>query len=828
VILIMVKRILFRAACLIFLIVISTALQFTASAQGSSQPPASEVTPDQWPKTSVVKGTEYTVYQPQLDSWDGCSLNAHAAVSVQEQGAKEPVFGVVYFTASTSVDRIYRSVSLNNLKVDKAVFPSASANADKYRKAFDGIAAKGSSTMPLDSLQAQVGIISAEKQAGAVPVKNSPPALIFSQTPAILVSINGDPVWVNLQGTQLKRICNTRAFIVKDSSGNLYMHLFDGFVEASSLNGPWQVARNIPKGAFEAAGNLAKQNVVDLMTGEANSDNGQMPMLKNGAPVVFTATVPTELITTDGKPNWTSIKGTTLLYVDNTTGNIFKSMSDQNTYVLVSGRWFKAADFAGPWQYVSGKALPLDFLKIPDNSPKENVKASIPGTPQSQEALIADTIPQTAAVSVTQVKFTPSIKGTPKLKAIDGTPLYYVSNSATPVIKVDSKTWYACQNGVWFTSNALNGQWSAAKSVPPVIYSIPPSSPLYYVTHVKIFKVAGDTIMEGYTPGYMGTAVSPDNVVVYGTGYDYGTYTDDDDWYPYPVTYGYAADPTWTPWTGWAYGFGLGWALYGADAAWGWGWGAAPYWGAYSYYPGWADRYGYARGPNGAVGWGPNGWAATTGNVYHQWGNTGVVSRTSEGYNAWTGNAWSRQVGHSYNSVTGQISAGQHGTVQNVYTGNYATGGRGATYNPSTGTGAAGERATFTNPNTGRSETVGKGEVVGPGGQTTHVQQAGNNVYAEHNGNVYKDTGSGFQKLNADGSWNNVTDKAELQNVQNHQAAREAGANRAASSSWGGNWGGGFNSQPRAEERSFNNRGWGGGGFGGCRGGFGGFRGGRR
>ncbi len=823
------NRILAKIICIVFVLVITAALQQCVFSQDSGQPPAAEVTPDQWPKTSIIKGVEYTIYQPQLDDWDGYSLTAHAAVSVLEQGAKEPVFGVINFSAKTSVDRVYRTVNFSGLKTEKAIFPTAPDSADKYQKAFHEIASKGNACMPLDSLQAQVGIISARRQADTVPVKNTPPAFIFSQQPAILVSIDGDPVWVDVRGTSLKRVCNTRTFIVKDSSGTLYMHIFDGFIEASNLSSPWTVARSIPKGANESATNLAKQNIVDLMAGEANADTKQMPTLKNGAPTVFTATVPTELIVMDGPANWTAIKGTNLLYVTNTTGNALKCLNDQNTYVLVTGRWFKAADFAGPWQYVPGNALPPDFARIPDNHPKENVKASIPGTPQAQEALIANGIPQTAAVNTTQAKFSPSISGTPKLTAIDGTPLYYVANSITPIIKVDYKTWYACQNGVWFTSNSLNGQWVVATSVPPVIYSIPPSSPLYYVTNVKIFDVVNETVMEGYTPGYMGTAVSPDNVVVYGTGYDYQPYMDDTMWYPAPITYGYAADPTWTPWTGWAIGFGVGWALCAADVNWGWGWGPAPYWGAVGYNWGNYRDYGYARGPQGAIGWGPNGWAATSNNVYHQWGNTGVVSHTSAGYNAWTGNEWSSKVGHSYNSVTGQISAGQRGAVQNVYTGNYAYGSRGGTYNPATGIGAAGERATVGNPSTGQQETIGKGEVKGPGGQTARVQQVGNNVYGEHDGNVYKDTGNGIQKLNTNGSWGDVSDKTQIQNVQNHQEARQAGTSRTASSSWGGHWGGGFDSGAnRTEERSFGGRGWGGGGFGGSRGGFGGFRGGRR
>ena len=40
------------------------------------QPPAEEVTPDKWPRTADVGGAKYTIYQPQLDSWDGYQFAA--------------------------------------------------------------------------------------------------------------------------------------------------------------------------------------------------------------------------------------------------------------------------------------------------------------------------------------------------------------------------------------------------------------------------------------------------------------------------------------------------------------------------------------------------------------------------------------------------------------------------------------------------------------------------------------------------------------------------------------------------------------------------------
>ena len=77
---------------------------------------------------------------------------------------------------------------------------------------------------------------------------------------------------------------------------------------------------------------------------------------------------------------------------------MFRDLYDQQVYVLVTGRWFRAPSLGGPWAYVPGKDLPVDFALIPDTSPKENVKASVPGTPQAEEAAIEAGIPHMATI----------------------------------------------------------------------------------------------------------------------------------------------------------------------------------------------------------------------------------------------------------------------------------------------------------------------------------------------------------------------------------------------------------------------------------------------
>ncbi len=814
--------------------VTAMSVPFGAVAQPQqAPPPAAQVTPDPWPRTITVSGVKYSLYQPQLDKWDGYDLEAHAAVSVVAAGAKEPIFGVIEITAKTQVARAARTVQLTKITVTKATFPSAPQQAAQYRQGLQTMAASGRSTMSLDRLEAMLAIEGAEKKARAVPVKNDPPKVVFSQTAAVLVPIDGEPVWRPVPGTALERVLNTRPLVLRDTaSGTLYLHLLDGFLEAPALAGPWTMAKNVPPDVSATAAKLAKEGVVDLMTGPSDDkDPKKMPSLKNGVPATIVATTPTELIVTDGAPDWVPIENSSLVYVKNTTGNVFLYLNDQKTYILVAGRWFRGDYLAGPWEYVAGAALPADFAAIPDDSPKENVKASVPATPQAQEALIANEIPQMATIDRAVAQFAPQLNGPPQLQPIPDTPLSYVVNSPSPIVMVSPSEWYGVQNGVWFLAASALGPWAVATVVPPAIYSIPPSSPLHYVTYVQVYDVTPQYVVVGYTPGYFGTIVSAGGVVVYGTGYAYAPYIGATVWYPPPVTYGYGAAVAWTPWTGWAVGFGFGLAFGAAvvGASHYWGYCPAPYWGAMPY----AHYGGAVYGPyGGAAAWGPHGWAATSGNVYQRWGSTGGVTRTSGGYNAWTGNAWSSQVGHSYHSVTGRVSAGQRASVQNVYTGNYASGQRGATYNPSTGVSARGGLVTYGNRYTGQQNTVSGARATGPGGQSAAVAKSGDNYYASHDGNVYKSTGSGWQHYGS-GGWNNV--QAPSQNFQAQQQARQAGDQRSAGSSWGsGSWGGGFNrgdsgggwggstqssggGWDRGSSYSGGGRSWGVGGFGGFR-----------
>ncbi|WP_438298754.1 autotransporter [Pseudomonas sp. NMS19W] len=788
-----------------------------------------------WPQVITSGKSKLTVYQPQLDSWDGYTLQARAAVEATDADSKatdadskatdadsKATYGIVQFSAHTLVDKATRWVMLDQYKIIKADFPADSSQADTWITTLQNDAAKRKKTISLDQLEAAVGVLAAEQKADTAPLENTPPTIISSDVPAMLVYIDGDAAYRPVDGTGLQRVINTRPLLLKDGQGKHYLHVFDGWMVADQLTGPYTLLSS-PLADLEKAKKAAiESRQVDLLTGQSDPKDKVPSLARPPQPKIFVATTPTELIVTDGAPQWLPIQGTQLLYVSNTTGHIFKEIGDQNSYVLISGRWFRAADMNGPWTFTPADKLPADFANIPDDSPKENVKASVAGTPQAKEAAIAATIPQTSAIKKSAVKMTaPRFDGEPQLKAISGTPLQYVINSATPIIRVDENSWYAVENGIWFVATAVAGPWTVASSVPAVIYSIPPNSPMHYLTYVKVYEASGDTVVVGYTPGYQGSTLDPaTGVVVYGTGYPYTPWVGTV-WYGPPVTYGFGVAIRYTPWTGWTFGFGFGWSWGGSTVAMGWGWGAYPWWGNY----GW----GYAWGPHlypaplawggaaygyhgGAVAWGPGGWAGTTGNIYRQWGDRATVSRYGAGYNAWTGNRWAGQVGSSYNSRTGIATAGQRGAVHNVYTGNYAAGRSGEVVGPNGGA-IAGGRVTAGNVRNGTQVTANRGAVYNPNtgnttqyggihGRNSGAARVGDNVYAGHDGNVYKKTDDGWQSMVKGGATRApINNNAQLQNLNRDSAARNVGNQRLnnfhnssqfMNHSFGGGGGGGF------------------------------------
>jgi hypothetical protein len=537
-----------------------------------------------WPRVITAGAFQVTMYQPQVESWENDRIRSRVAVSVRTSASALPIYGVVWISARTEVDRENRLVTLDDISVERASFPSRPGRADEFAATIQKNIRTGGVHVALDRLEASLAVTRAESKHPTVHVRNDVPQVLFSTTPAVLVLIDGQPVLRLVSGTDLLRVINTRALLLFDPKpGHYYLSTGGRWMTSANTKGPWAEEREIPGArAFELNRTreaASRDKLVDLLDTPGTPITDEL--LRGGTPSVFVSTGPAELIQTQGPPQLEAISGTPLLAVANSASDIFMNTADQFYYVLLSGRWYRGPTLEhGPWAFVSAKSLPPEFAQIPENHPRGTVLASVAGTPESQEALIANEIPQTAKVERAAAQLAVSYDGASQWSPIEGTSLAYAMNSATPVIRVNPTSYYAVDNGIWFAATSPTGPWIVATSVPEAVYAIPPSSPLYYVTYVRVYGSTPDIVYEGYTPGYFGSYIDDDDVVVFGTGFVYPCWAEGV-WIGSPWTFGF--DVGWAPgfyWGfGWGYGVGLGLGLwpgmlfhpFWGPAGWGWG-----------------------------------------------------------------------------------------------------------------------------------------------------------------------------------------------------------------------------------------------------------------
>lgn len=441
------------------------------------------------------EGTTFQVHEPVVESWDSGILTARSVVVAQAAGKGQPVPGSITIKAVTEADSAAGVASLVDTQVLGVSFPAAADKTQAWHEFLRFAVPPKIKTLPLATLESGRTIAQARQRAAATAAVPAP-RIIVSERPAVLAYIDGNPRYMPVKGTNLMGVLNTRVLLLKDPAGTYYLHVYNGWVRAASLDGPWEMA-SVPvdtRGLEQAARETGRAN---FLLGRADQD-GRRPVLSaERLPDIIVTTQPTALIVLDGPPRYTGIAGTTLQYALNTSAHLFRDSASGEVYVRVDGFWFRATDVNGPWRHVPVAGLPAAFSAIPDNSPKRAVKASVAGaqTPASGGDLtVVAADPRTATLDL-------NMAGDPVLQPIPGTQLNYVANSSVPVIQVDINNWYAVQNGVWFYATEATGPWTVTKRIPPEIYAIPPSVPIYRAINSRVMSTSTDVTYYGYPGG---------------------------------------------------------------------------------------------------------------------------------------------------------------------------------------------------------------------------------------------------------------------------------------------------------------------------------------
>jgi hypothetical protein len=653
-----------------------------------------------WPREITNQGNTLVLYQPQVDEWKNFrELNWRTAFSLTPEGGQE-VVGVATLHSNTDIDNDNKLVLLTNLQVVDAIFPSLDPeSAGKMGQLVRTFLPPSVNI----SMYRLIASVPENQPPSEAPLKNDPPQIFVSYRPAILLGVDGQPVRTPIENTELEYVVNTHWRLFFDKPQSAYFLLVgQQWLRSNNLRGSWSAAATLPKEMATLPGQAQWSDLKDVIPPVADA-NAIIP-------VVLYSERPAEVILFDGQPAFVQIAGTQLKYAENASSYVFLYAPTKHYYYLSSGRWFAANSLDGPWTFAT-PTLPQDFANIPADSPVGDVLASVPGTGEAKDAVLLAQVPTTMVVNpvaaAAQAKVTYS--GEPQFKPIEGTSLSYAANTPDKVIKVGD-VYYLCLQGVWFLSRTPQGPWQTAPSVPQVIYTIPPSSPVYNVTYVTQTTTPSGSVQASHTAGYLGAFVlgaAVGAIVANGTGYYYPPYV------YYPPRYGYGYPPVYYPRP----------PTYGPIYA-------TPYYNTRT------GAYGVAQ-----TAYGPYGSVTRTGS-YNPY--TGTSTRTVSA----STNYGSRSAGQAYNPYTGTYAATRQGSSPTAQWGSSVV--------------TRGNQAAYTQHRTTSQGTVGSiqasngARAVGANtayGNGAVGRTANGDLYAGRDGNVYKNTGNGWQKYD-NGNWN--------------------------------------------------------------------------
>ena len=270
----------------------------------------------------------------------------YAAVSYSAPGASKPALGTVKIEADSTVALPDRLVNFTQVKLTESNFPGLPS--DQLRELVARIAEsvpQGALVIGLDRVLARLdkSQIVPKNVSG---VKADPPVIFYSTSKSILVNLDGDPVWSPIKDNDLKFAVNTNWDLFEHQpTSTLFLRYNQSWLKASDIKGPWTPAGKLPDGFGKLPADENWKDVKAALPGRT------LPPAE--APKVFVSTTPAELILLDGPPKYVAVTGTKLLWVSNTESDVFRLGLKGPVYYLVSGRWFTAPDFNGPWTFAT-------------------------------------------------------------------------------------------------------------------------------------------------------------------------------------------------------------------------------------------------------------------------------------------------------------------------------------------------------------------------------------------------------------------------------------------------------------------------------------------
>ena len=514
-----------------------------------------------WPRTVPLNQGMVTIYSPQIDEMSEDTIQYRAALAYRATAGAEPVFGAGWFEAPVKIDSTNRIVHPTEFRLTETRFPEGT---DNIKSELAAVLAQQSPGWNLDFSVDELDSAFKTAEAETRAVNTAPPEIIYRDHPALLISIDGEPVLRDIENSTYESVINTPYPLIFDGKYYYLNAAKDVWYRARKVTGPYQ---------FEPTPPTAIATMVNPDDEATVQEEPSEPVTAANAPEIVVSTEPAELIVSEGPAAFVPLVDD-LLVLQNSRDDVFMHVSSQKFYIVLAGRWYQASSLTGPWAYKAADKLPGAFASIPRDSNQADSRVYVAGTQEAKDAILDAQVPQTAAVKRGEADIEVQYDGEPVYQAVDGTDLVYIQNTGSTVL-VSGGLYYLVEEGVWYVSSSSNGPWQVSDHRPEQVDTILPTSPVYNTKYVHVYDSTPSVVYVGYTPGYMGSYVYR-NSIFYGTGWYYRPWVSPYYYYPRVSTWGFNVN--YNSWSGWNFGLSWGWGPFSVNYYSGGYWHHNQYW----------------------------------------------------------------------------------------------------------------------------------------------------------------------------------------------------------------------------------------------------------
>ena len=255
------------------------------------RPPAQ----NDWPRHyAAPDGAQIVVYEPQVADWqDQKRLTLHAAVAYTAAGQTMPRLGTILAEADTRVAVTERLVDFSSFRILSSNFVGASKEESA------AIVAAMKASMPFRERVLALDLVLAYVDASRIQAKNNdgvkadPPVVFYSTGPALIVNLDGDPVWSPIPMNDLRYAVNTNWDLFEHQpTKTYYLRHETSWLKATDVAGPWTAAGTLPPSFAKLPADENWKEVRAALPGRAAAS----------LPRVFVSKTPAELILVQGAP----------------------------------------------------------------------------------------------------------------------------------------------------------------------------------------------------------------------------------------------------------------------------------------------------------------------------------------------------------------------------------------------------------------------------------------------------------------------------------------------------------------------------------------------